>query len=426
MERFSTNKQAWEKLFTKYNILNEIKTNGYFLITSKQINEYREARLMTKFDNSATLPEIFKKNNLSILPTTRGSYIISNFKCYKNFILDDKDIEKINFPSYIQSLNYTNITSESSAINCAYITNILSNFLNEDRLVPTVNGRMGSGNFRFNIQKINDTKLIEVIVENSQLEIDGGYEGTSSLAIIEAKNYISDDFMVRQLYYPYRLWSSKVTKNVRPIYIVYSNNIFNIYEYIFDDPKDYSSIRLLKSKRYSIDNTKIKLEEIKNILDSTNTILEPKIAFPQADNFKRVINLCELLVDNFKTKKEITDNYAFDERQTNYYTDAANYLGLINKKTLNKNIVFYLTKKGEDILKLNYISKQLEFVKLILQHKVFKDTLELYFKNTPSNKDIVDIMKYNNIYNVKSNSTYVRRASTVKGWINWILNLVTE
>ena len=58
MSRYSTNKEAWEKIFEDFNILEEIDKNGFFKITSKQINEYREARLMTKFDNSEAIPEI--------------------------------------------------------------------------------------------------------------------------------------------------------------------------------------------------------------------------------------------------------------------------------------------------------------------------------------------------------------------------------
>ena len=426
MPRFNTNKEAWEKLFEQYNILNEIKNNGYFTITAKQINDYREARLMTKFDNSATLPEIFKANKLSILPITRGSYIISSFKSYEDFTVANKEIEQITFPSYIQSLDYNNITSESVAVNCAYITRILEKFLNEEELVPTVNGRMGSGNFKFNIKKLDDSGVIEVAVENSQLEIDGGYEGIHSLALIEAKNYLSDDFMIRQLYYPYRLWSSKVTKPVRPIYIVYSNGIFNVYEYTFDDPEDYSSVRLVKSKRYSIEDTEIELEEIKTILRTVNIVSEPAVPFPQADKFERVVNLCELLEDEPKTKKDITDNYAFDERQTNYYTDAAKYLGLVDKERIEGEITFSLTEKGKQILRLQYKARQLEFTKLILEHKTFKETLDSYLANSerPSNADIVEIMKNSDIYNVDSDSTYNRRASTVRGWIDWILNLI--
>lgn len=50
------NDMAWEKLFDKYNILDNIEHNGFFEITAKQINEFREARLMTKFDHKSHLP----------------------------------------------------------------------------------------------------------------------------------------------------------------------------------------------------------------------------------------------------------------------------------------------------------------------------------------------------------------------------------
>jgi len=426
MSRCSTNKEAWEKLFKKYNIIEEIENKGYFKITSKQINEYREARLMTKFDNSATLPDLFKQHNISILPITSNSYMIAKFKTYEKFEKDTQEIIKINFPEYIQSLDYNNITSEALAINCAYITKILEDFLEEEALVPTVSGKMGSGNFNFNINKIDKEESINVVVENSRLEIDGGYEGFNSLALIEAKNYLSDDFMVRQLYYPYRLWKSKISKPVRPIYVVYSNGIFNVYEYRFADDNDYSSIEFVKSKRYSIEDTEIEIQDIKVILDNITSVDEPEIPFPQADSFKRVINLCELLEDEEKTKKEITENYAFDERQTNYYTDAGRYLGLIEKRKEEGEIIFNLTDKGRKILKLKFKQRQLEFVKLILEHKAFKESLELYFERAekPLSIDIVEIMKHSNLYNVTEESTYKRRASTVRGWLDWILDLI--
>ena len=162
MSRCTTNKEAWQLLFDKYNILKEINQNGYFKITAKQINEFREARLMTKFDNSANLPELFKDNNLAILPITSNSYMIARFQTYKKFEeTEDEEIVKISFPEYIQSLDYNNITSEALAINCAYITQILEIFLDEEDLVPTISGKMGSGNFEFKIRNkiVNDTKL---------------------------------------------------------------------------------------------------------------------------------------------------------------------------------------------------------------------------------------------------------------------------
>lgn len=428
MSRCATNKEAWQLLFEKYNILEEINNNGYFKITAKQINEYREARLMTKFDNSANLPELFKDNKLAILPITSNSYMIAKFQTYQEFEkTEDEEIIKINFPEYIQSLDYNNITSEALAINCAYITQILENFLDEEDLVPTISGKMGSGNFEFKINKNEgENEYINVTVQNSRIEIDGGFEGVNSLALIEAKNVISDDFMVRQLYYPYRLWKSKINKPVRPIYMVYSNGIFNVYEYKFENDEDYSSIKLVKNKKYSIEDTDIEIADIEYIFNNIKSYTkEPRIAFPQADSFERIINLCELLSEEPKSKNEITENYAFDERQTNYYTDAGRYLGLISKERKDRNIIFDLTDTGRKILKLRYKQRQLEYVKLILKHKVFYDYLKLYFERAekPLIIDTIDIMKNCNLYNIKSESTYKRRTSTIRGWIEWIIEL---
>ena len=428
MSRCPTNKEAWEKIFEKYNVLEEINNKGYFKITSKQINEYREARLMTKFDNSESIPEILKKNKISILPITSNSYMLARFENYKKFEKAPREVERVEFPSYIESLDYNNITSEALALNCAYITKILENFLEEEVLVPTISGKMGSGIFNFDIAQINNDEKINVTVENSRMEIDGGYEGMNSLALVEAKNVVADDFLIRQLYYPYRLWKSKIAKSVRPIYVVYSNGIFTIYEYKFNNINEYSSIELVKCKKYSIEDTEIDLGTIQNLIDNINSFIEePNVSFPQANSFERVINLCELLQNSEKDKQSITENYEFVERQTNYYTDAAIYLGLVTKSGKRKKI-FELTDLGKRILSLNYKSRQIEFVKLILSHKVFHMVIKSYFDNSemPSDDEIVDLMKKCNLYKISSDTTYYRRASTIKAWIYWIVNLVIE
>lgn len=428
MYRCSTNKEAWEKIFNEYDVLNKIQEQGLFEISSKEINEYREARLMTKFDNSESIPKILSENNLSILPISSNKYMIARFKAYKKFGSEPKDIERVEFPPYIESLDYNNISSEALALNCTYITGILEDFLDEEELVPTVSGKMGSGLFKFEIAQINDDKKINVTVENSRMEIDGGYEGVNSLALVEAKNVVAEDFLVRQLYYPYRLWKSKITKKVRPIYVVYSNGIFTIYEYKFNDINEYSSIELVKCKKYSIEDTNIDLGTIQNLIENIqNYVEEPKISFPQANSFERVINLCELLESSEKGKQEITEKYEFDPRQTNYYTDAAIYLGLVVKKGVRSKS-FELSKIGKRILSLNYKNRQIEFVKLILSHKVFHMTIKRYFEKLemPTDSEIVEIMKECELYKIGKDSTFYRRASTIKSWVDWIINLITE
>lgn len=203
------NDRAWSKLFDKFNILKTIDDNGYFEITSTQINEFREARLMTKFDHKVNLPKLFSDNNLAILPISRGAYVISKFEAYKDFHQLDPQIYKVSFPDYIESIDYENITSESIAINCAYVSGIFSDFLQDRELLPTISGRMSSETFSFQIRNTATSSYVSVDVANSQIEVDAGFEGSKSLSIIEAKNFLSDDFLIRQLYYPYRLWSKK-------------------------------------------------------------------------------------------------------------------------------------------------------------------------------------------------------------------------
>lgn len=422
------NDKAWEKLFEKYNMISRVEENGLYEITSKQINEFREARLMTKFDHRSNLPILFEENDLSILPITRGSYVVAKFEAYHNFELPITEINKVVAPDFIHSIDFENITSEATAINAAYLSGVLADFTGEETLLPTINGRMSSDKFAFNIYNKLSTKMQKIYVTNSQIEIDGGYEGFDSLTLIEAKNSISDDFLVRQLYYPFRLWQGKVRKNVRPLFLTYTNGVFNLYEYEFNDVNNYNSLILVKQKNYTLEQEEIQLDEIVSLFNKVQLIEEPVgVPFPQADSFKRVINICELLNENeFLTREEITYNYDFDIRQTNYYTDACRYLGLLDKERDQvEGIRYFLTDKGKSIFRLNLKSRNLFFVKCILEKRAFNEAFREYLSELelPTRDEIVEIMEGAGLYNITAESTYKRRASTISGWINWILDL---
>lgn len=420
------NDTAWQILFDKYDILGNIERNGQFIISSNQIKEFREPRLMTKFDHKINLPTIFADNGLAILPISRGDYVISSFSAYKEFEPPVTDVQRVSIPAHIQSLMPQFLVSEAIALNCASACGILSDFLEDDALVPTVNGRMSSGNFGFDIETKLGVKRIDVA--NSQIEIDAAYEGINSLSLFEAKRDLSDDFLVRQLYYPFRVWRERVTKPVKPVFLVFSNGMFNLYQYEFDDPQNYNSLRLVKQRNYMI-ATEVSLSDIENLLMTVPLVVEPKISFPQADRMSRIVNLIELLNEKPMTKQDITSEYAFDERQTNYYTDAGRYLGLIEKgHDENGNILFRLSTRGRHILGLEYKERQLAIVTQILEHKVFNETLKLHLQygEMPDKQTIIRIMKEANLYNIEADSTYLRRSSTVVGWINWILGIVEE
>ena len=422
----SKNDEAWELIFNKHKIIEKIINHGHFEIKSSDINKFREARLMTKFDYKSQLPKIFSQNNLSILPITRGSYIISDFSTFKDFEEADIEVKKIDFPNYIESIDINKITSEATALNCAFLTGIIDDFVCDEDMKPTVSGRMSSNFFDFKIQR--PKSILEINVKNAQLEIDGGYEGVNSLNIVEAKNSISRDFNIRQLFYPFKLWKQKIKKTVRPIFLTYSNGIFHFREYVFEDPLFYNSINLVREKKYTISEGLINYEVIQEILNRSKIIKEPSIPFPQADSFTRIINLCELLFENNElTQNEITENYDFDFRQTDYYTNACRYLGLIEKFQENE-VKYFLSKIGEDIFNLPIANRQKRFIELILSHLPFNKVLHLYFKKgeAPNKKEIVKIMKESDLFNVNSESTYFRRASTIARWTDWILDQIEE
>ena len=113
------NDTAWESLFEKYRIPDRVGEDGQFVISAAQIKEFREPRLMTKFDNRASLPAVFAENGLAILPVTRGDYMISSFSAYQDFEEADAPAQKVSIPSHMQSLLPQFLTSEAIALNCA-------------------------------------------------------------------------------------------------------------------------------------------------------------------------------------------------------------------------------------------------------------------------------------------------------------------
>ena len=420
------NDKKWELLFKQHDVINIIEAKGVYQISASTINEVREARLMTKFDHRVNLPRIFRENHLTILPDSRGTYLIGRFDAYhKSHTSVSHPIVEIPFPSAIETIDYENLYSEASAILCAYNVGIISDLL-EEAVNFTVFGRMSTSQFDFRIKQENTEKLFSISVNNAQCEIDGGFEGETRFAIVEAKNYHTDDFLIRQLYYPYRLWKQKISKIVIPIFMTYSNDIFTFQVYEFEDEYEYNSIKLVKQQSYQIAPEAIELKDIHNVYQVTRLQSEPQgVPFPQANKFNRIVDLLGLLYSNDLSQHDITSLYQFDMRQTNYYADATIYLGLVEKQYDSTIGVHYsLTALGKSILEKDSKRKNLAIVGQILCHQVFRQALELYFAKgeRPSKEEIVEIMRNANL-NLGDSTTIPRRAQTVLAWIDWILRL---
>ena len=440
--------EKWEILFEKYQIQAEIETNGLFYITADQIREVKEPRLMTKFDTKESLPAVFGKK-IGILPVTRGTYVLGEFELYHDLpemTSDIKQMASAEIPDYFETIDINDIRSEANAINIMGIAGILDDFLGERGMVQTVSGRMGSGSFGFYIGnqsgqrarlggspdrglcrggqtlRGNETQYF-IRVENSQLEIDGGFENPNVFAIIEGKNVVHSNFLIRQLFYPAKLWTSKIKKPIRPVFMVYSNSIFRLLEYEFSDMNHYNSLRLVQEQNYSLEDIDITWEDLQNTWKEVRVKPEPEVTFIQADSFYKVISLVEHLQEGALSPMEIARVFGFNERQSDYYFNACRYLGLAEKCLDETGKKVYITPVGKKLLKLKYKERQLQYVRLILEHRIFYELFETMMQTgrIPDKNQIAAKMRE---LRVCGESLVNRRASSVKSWLYWIFSLV--
>lgn len=420
--------EAWKQIIEKYDIINEVQKNGIFRIKASQIKEFKEPRLMAKWDSSDSLPKVLKDSKINILPISRSEYVLSDFLLYQEIpelVEHVTQMDYVELPEY-ESIDINNINSEANAINVLMLSGILNDFLETDDNVATFNGRMGTGEFDFFVNTYRNVKHV-IHVENAQCEIDGGFENNESVVIMEAKNVVHEDFHIRQLYYPYRLWNSRVKKPIRLIFSIYSNMIYRLFEYRFRDIYDYSSIELIRTKNYSLQDTTITIEDLQEVRRRTSVItddnmLDTKIPFIQANSMDRIISLLENMYDNPMTQIQIAELMDFEPRQSDYYFNAGKYLGLFEKKIEDKQTIVVLTSLGNKVYKLNYKQRQLKLVSLILGHQIFADLFDVTMeKGEIPEKDIIE--RYMKRYNVCSENVRSRRASSVYGWLVWMFNL---
>ena len=249
--------ESWKKIFNDYNILEHDFSKCPFEITASQIKiscqDFRstvqkEVRILCKQDTREARPEIFKENDLFLLPKKNGSYYIVKGEGYVNIPKIETEIEeyksKLDFKLESSMIG----DSEMQHLDLAYASSLVRTFMEDDSLLLTIRGRKYTPSFTFNVgnQKLS--------VESVQTEVDAGYEGRNKIVLIEAKNSDVTNTIIRQLYYPYRQWKQQTSKDVNLLFFDRDKNsdVYNIWQFKFEDENNYNSIKLVKSGRYRI------------------------------------------------------------------------------------------------------------------------------------------------------------------------------
>ncbi|MDR0912806.1 MAG: hypothetical protein LBM96_09440 [Methanobrevibacter sp.] len=188
-----------------------------------------------------------------------------------------------------------------------------------------------------------------------------------------------------------------------------SSSTYNFHEIL--NKADFDSQYTLKSFHY-------RFYEILNKADFDSK----DISIPQANEFNKIITLCEELKKGSLSKQDITDFFVWNIRLSSYYGDAGVYLGIIERDNVTNG--YCLSNKGKEIFNMENNERNYNLAILILEHLLFNKTIKLYLKtNTvPNGRDICKIFNEIGLDELYSSTTLKRRSSTVVQWTNWIIN----
>ena len=251
------NSKSWKKIFDDYEILKHDFDKSPFSLSAAQIKRAcqrfketgeKEVRILCKQDSREDRPDIFVKNNLFLLPVKNGYYSIIKGDGY----IDIPEVKKevIVYSSKLDfQLDTTKIgDSEMQHLDYAYAASLIRTFTEDPSLVLTIRGRKYTPEFEFYVGK----QLIKV--SSVQTEVDAGYEGKNQIVLIEAKNFSATNVIIRQLYYPFRQWQEHTKKKVVTLFFdkTRGEDVYSIWQFEFTDPKNYNSIKLVKSGKFRI------------------------------------------------------------------------------------------------------------------------------------------------------------------------------
>jgi hypothetical protein len=415
---------AWKQVFSSLPVLEQVKKVGYFDITASDLKKAanREPRHLAKIDYESNRPKVFVENQLNVLAISNSSYRIGSFNPF--FKLPDWNLESTTpislHPSAdLETLSTREISSENAVIYSAYSSSMIEQFCGEE-VVPTVSGRMRTGKFSFSVDSY-EYKAQNIEVNGAQIEIDAGFEGKESFNIFEVKNSISSNFNLRQVYYPYALWKAAINKPVRNIFLTHSNNIFDFYEIDFLVDLNLSSASLVKHARYTLGTNVPKKSELQKALLELSFISHLGAPFPQADDFDRVIDIVALLIEGPKTKNDLAENYDFDPRQSDYYLNAARYLGLV--ESLDHS-TYGPSELASVIYSKSAQEKNAFLMAILIKVPAVNELNKVWTTDgkKPSIEKAIGILKNMPDTPVLADSTMKRRAQTVMSWTAWLRN----
>ena len=232
---------AWNKIFEDYFMQHDFESSPAILTAAmiKQSTRHfqktsdREVRLIVKMDSREDLPQVLHDKGLFVLPIKHGEYILIKGEGYHD-LHPASEIETFTSTLDFDLKSAKVGTSEMQHLDYAFNTGLLNHFLElSEPLYLQIRGRKYTPEFAFQVG------LFNITTTSVQTEVDAGYEGRNVLILVEAKGSSQNNFIIRQLYYPFRQWHINTQKKVRPLFFSFDSRTQTqcFWEYEFADKK---------------------------------------------------------------------------------------------------------------------------------------------------------------------------------------------
>lgn len=408
------NDEAWARYVTEKRL--ELDGRQYIVDAEdlKQITN-REPRLLAKFDTAAEMPAVLRDNGYALLPITNGEYLLFPGDIFQD-LTPCTDHERFipHLPFHLETAGRG--IGEMQYLDHAYNTGMLSAFVGAQPLFLTIRGRERSKDFTFAVAGQ------AVAVSGVQVEVDGGYEGSHDIILVEAKIGAPDSFNIRQLYYPYRRFLDLVPrKRIRPVFFAYdfSAATYSFYEFAVRDPDEFGSLALVRSQAFTLPPAqRLKIDQLEDVRYETPQSAGQLV--PQADDLNKIMELLMAIDEGYTSADDLALYFGFDRRQSDYYAEAAEYLGLVARG----HGIVTLSPRGTEFIQRSLEEKPEYIARLIVNSWVFKAANDQarragHFSTADVERIIAATEKPTGSTRY-SGSTLGRRVRTVVAWVKWL------
>jgi hypothetical protein len=375
-----------------------------------------EPRLMAKIDRRDELPLALAELPAFLLPVANGEYAVVRGDGYH-------DLEPVAQPPihHISRLPFALSSasagaSETQHIDFAFNSGLVERFAGIGSLFLAIRGRKRAPSFEFRVGGI-PLKATSV-----QVEIDAGFEAERHIVVLEGKIGAPASFHIRQLYYPYRFWQIIVPeKEIIPVFFTYQPdlNLSTFWHYRFRDPDDYLSIELVRAASYIIEQSPENILPERSVPRGDHPGLSANV-IPQADDVRKIIEFPFRVAEGLDRAPDIARAYEFNERQSRYYSEAAEALGL----AFSRDGRYVLTDTGQTFVGLPVQQRNELLFRQMLRLPVMHEILVELFLRPERALHRDDISAIISRMSRLQGDTLQRRSQTLLAWFRWVQRAV--